>query len=159
MTRIKKVFKTETAHIVRNAVSERCRFNVHGHSYKWEVIIEGPMNVLTGMVLDFKELAPIKHEIDKFDHAMVLWSKDDPKFIRFFKDNTRRVIVMNENVTAENMARLLHKWVNDWLDTIFGPTNRYECVQVNVWETETGCAEAIESDEDDYIVYMHEDNT
>lgn len=164
MTSIKKVFKTETAHIVRNAISERCRFNVHGHSYKWEVIIEGPMDPISGMVLDFKELKVIKEFIDQFDHAMVLWSEDDPNFIKFFMDNTHRVIVMKKNVTAENMARVLHRLVNEWLTFCYcilfkpGTKGQYTCKQVNVWETETGCAETTESDENDIITYMHKDN-
>lgn len=36
---IRKQFKFEGAHIVRNCTSQRCRENIHGHSYIVEVFI------------------------------------------------------------------------------------------------------------------------
>jgi 6-pyruvoyltetrahydropterin/6-carboxytetrahydropterin synthase len=151
MTRIEKVFETETAHIVRGATSERCKFNVHGHSYKWEVEICGPVNDF-GMVIDFIELKPIKEFIDLFDHAMILWSEEENSFVDFFKTNCKRVMVMKKNTTAENMARLVHKYTNEWLNHRPGGTpDTYKCTQVNVWETRTGCGIATSSDTDDII--------
>jgi len=144
-----KTFKTETAHIVRNAVSDRCRFNVHGHSYKWEVTISGDVKEENGMVLDFIELKPIKEFIDQFDHAMVLWSKDQKEFIEFFLTNCQRVLIMKQNTTAENMAALIHKFTQNWLDT--NHKGLY-CTSVRVHETETGCAEAISSNLNDILV-------
>ena len=38
--KIEKTFKSETSHIVRNAVSERCAHSEHGHSYEYQVVIE-----------------------------------------------------------------------------------------------------------------------
>ncbi|MBY0444649.1 MAG: 6-carboxytetrahydropterin synthase, partial [Burkholderiales bacterium] len=37
---IRKLFKFENAHIVRNCSSERCRSSIHGHSYRVEVLLE-----------------------------------------------------------------------------------------------------------------------
>ena len=37
---IRKLFKFEGAHVVRNCSSVRCRENIHGHSYVVEVFIE-----------------------------------------------------------------------------------------------------------------------
>lgn len=160
-SQIVKLIETETAHIVRNAVSERCRFNIHGHSYKWEICIKGPINPETGMVLDFKELADIKAQIDKFDHATTFWSKEDPMIINFFKDSFHRVVVMEKNVTAENMARWAHKMTTDWLATNKNPSAMvaptYTCAYVRVWETRTGSAWTDESDWQDTLVYCHEE--
>lgn len=150
-----KTFKTETAHIVREAVSERCKFNVHGHSYVWEVGIKGPVKP-NGMVLDFKELQPIKDLIDKFDHAMVLWADDDSNFIKFFLDNCKRVLIMKKNTTAENMASLVYNFVTEWLE-VYHPD--CSCVAVKVHETVTGCAKASSSDGDDVFTYFHNDKT
>ena len=155
MTEIIKTFKTETAHIVRGAVSERCKYNVHGHSYVWEVGIEGPVKT-NGMVLDFKELQPIKEFIDKFDHAMVLWNSEDKDFINFFMTNCKRVLVMYENTTAENMAALVFKYTRDWL---YKCHPEYKCVAVKVHETATGCAKANSCREEDILVYCHNDQT
>lgn len=147
---IVKELETETAHIVRNAVSERCKFNLHGHSYKWEIAITGEIKKTTGMVLDFKELADIKNAIDRFDHATVFWSEEDPNIITFFQKNFRRVLVMKKNVTAENMARFAHKCVSDWLGF------RGHCEYVRVWETRTGSAIASDHDDDDILVSTYE---
>ena len=150
MTTISKTYKTETAHIVRNAFSERCKFNVHGHSYKWVVSIKGEVNPESGMVIDFGALKPVKDFIDQFDHSMILWEQDDANFIQFFKNNTKRHIIMKQNTTAENMARLVHQWIDHWLFRIGG---ELWVDKVEVWETETGSAIATNSSCDDIIVY------
>lgn len=147
---IEKTMRTETAHIVREAVSTRCRFNIHGHSYKWVVSITGPIQE-NGMVLDFKELKPIKDFVDLFDHSTVFWSKEDPEIIDFFDEHFQRVLVMQKNPTAENMARLLHKVTIDWAKN--NPEIDYEnyLVETKVWETDTGAAISTEHDENDFV--------
>ena len=160
-TRIIKLYETETSHIVRKAISERCAFSAHGHSYKWEIAIEGPINPATGMILDFKELADIKQQIDQFDHAHVFWSEEDPKIIDFFKTHFRRVLIMKKNPTAENMARWAHRMTQDWLSGLKSRVESikgYRCAYVRLWETRTGSAYTDESDETDNLVYIHEDN-
>ncbi|MEL0028882.1 MAG: 6-carboxytetrahydropterin synthase, partial [Perlucidibaca sp.] len=37
---IRKLFRFENAHIVRNCSSDRCRRSIHGHSYQVEVLLE-----------------------------------------------------------------------------------------------------------------------
>jgi len=37
---IRKLFKFENAHIVRECSTLRCSKNIHGHSYKVEVLLE-----------------------------------------------------------------------------------------------------------------------
>jgi|APSaa5957512622_1039677.scaffolds.fasta_scaffold96352_2 6-pyruvoyltetrahydropterin/6-carboxytetrahydropterin synthase len=154
---ISKTYKTETAHIVRNAYSTRCKFNVHGHSYKWIVHIRGEVNKKTGMVIDFGNLKSVKQFIDQFDHTMVLWKDDDPDFIQFFKSNVKRLIIMNKNTTAENMAALVYKFVDSWLKEEYMPKTyvemEYRVDKVEVWETETGRAIAASCDENDTITY------
>lgn len=152
MNNIIKCYETETAHIVRGASSERCKFNVHGHSYKWEVEITGKINE-AGMVIDFIDLKPIREFIDQFDHAMVLWSKEDPNFINFFKENCRRVVIMNKNTTAENMASLVFNYIKNWL---FSTYQLHMCIRVSVWETRTGCGVATDCDSEDIIIPLNE---
>lgn len=155
---IKKTYRTETAHRVLNAISERCKYNIHGHSYVWEIEICGELNKKTGMVLDFKELTPIKEFIDKFDHANVLWEQESQDILDFYKLNYNRIIIMKQNCTAENMARVIFKFVSEWLDQINLERNLdLFCTNVTVWETTTGCGIATEADFDDIIIYMHND--
>lgn len=137
---IKKSFFSETAHIVRNAVSERCKFNVHGHSYQWNVTLYSNSLQDNGMVMDFKELKFIKDLVDLFDHSTVLWVNETNKVTSFFIDNFKRVIIMRDNCTAENMAVLLTNIIvniirnNDYYRSII------KDVEVEVYETKYSSA-------------------
>lgn len=153
MAKITKIFTSETAHIVRNATSSRCKFNVHGHSYKWEITIEGFVSDKTGMVLDFIELKPIKEFIDKFDHSMVLWDKDEKDFKEFFLQNCHRIVIMNKNCTAENMASLVHQFIYVWLKK-YKKFENFKCIEVKVYETATSCGIAIDSSEYDFCHFI-----
>ncbi len=146
---IVKQFETETAHIVRMAVSERCKFNIHGHSYKWEVAITGNINEETGMLLDFKELKPVGDFIDQFDHSTVFWSLESEEILDFFQEQFKRVLIMKQNTTAENMARLVHSFTTTWLLRV--PGNAV-VDYIRVWETRKGSAIAKESDLDDFLI-------
>lgn len=150
MSVIIKKFKTETAHIVRNAFTKRCQ-TLHGHSGLWELYVNGPISEETGMVIDFKALQPIKDLIDKFDHSTVLWSKEEETIKYFFLNNFSRILITNKNCTAENMARLVLKYSNEIIKENFG--KEYSVVKVKLWETESGCAEATEYDENDIFSY------
>ena len=80
--RIRKLFKFENAHIVRNCSSERCKHSIHGHSYQIELILEAKRLDHGQMVYDFGLLkSSIKDIIDSFDHAICFWNKDDPEYI------------------------------------------------------------------------------
>ena len=154
---ISKLFETETSHIVREAVSERCKNNIHGHSYLWKVFIETSACQSNGMVLDFKELKPVKDFIDLFDHTTVFWAKEDTKIINFFKDNFDRILIMQKNPTAENMARLVCKFTNDWLLSIPNANYQvYTCTRVEVNETRTGCGiSSGDYDVEDILTYTY----
>lgn len=151
---ISKTFEVETAHIVRNAISERCKHNIHGHSYKIEVSIIGRINEETGMVLDFKELSEFKNFVDKFDHSTILWNLESDDIKSFFLHNFKRVIIMEKNCTAENMARLLFKKFSEIL-MCNDFSNENVCIhEVKVWETRNSCAIADEYDNMDNIYYI-----
>jgi len=64
--KITKKFTFEAAHFIPNHIT--CG-NLHGHSYKLEVTIEGPIKE-NGMLLDFTLFKKIVKEaiIDKLDH-------------------------------------------------------------------------------------------
>ena len=50
---IRKLFKFEGAHIVRDCSSDRCKKSIHGHSYLAEVKFKASHLDNAGMVLDF----------------------------------------------------------------------------------------------------------
>jgi 6-pyruvoyltetrahydropterin/6-carboxytetrahydropterin synthase len=151
---ISKIFETETAHIVRDAVSKRCAYTPHGHSYIWKVFIYNKHCQDNGMVLDFKELKFAKDYIDLFDHSMVFWEKEKKEILDFFKNNFDRILIMKKNSTAENMARLINKYISEYFKNEEG----IDCFKVEVNETRTGCgiSEYQEYDDNDVLVYQHE---
>ena len=54
---IRKLFKFEGSHIVRNCTSDRCSHSLHGHSYKVELFLTADHLDNAGMVVDFGLLA------------------------------------------------------------------------------------------------------
>lgn len=69
--KVSKTFTFEAAHHLLNYCGP-CECN-HGHSYLLEVVLHGPVNRDTGMVIDYKQLKTIvqKYIIDVFDHATI----------------------------------------------------------------------------------------
>lgn len=69
--KISKQFTFESAHHLLN-YSGPCECN-HGHSYSLDVVLYGPVNRDTGMVIDYKQLKGTvqKYIIDVLDHATI----------------------------------------------------------------------------------------
>lgn len=112
--KIRKIFTFEMAHIVRNAWSSRCAKNIHGHSYKIELILKGSDPDKGQMVIDFglvkKYINPF---IDSFDHSLCLWNtKEDKEIINFCKDHFERVIVTPFSTTAEMQAKMFYTFAD-----------------------------------------------
>jgi 6-pyruvoyltetrahydropterin/6-carboxytetrahydropterin synthase len=68
--KITQAFTFEAAHSLPNvSESHRCR-RVHGHSYRIELTIEGPVDAKSGFVIDFFDLeaafGPILAQLDHF---------------------------------------------------------------------------------------------
>ncbi len=109
--RIRKLFKFENAHIVRNCSSDRCRRSIHGHSYQVELILEAHRLDHGQMVYDFGLLkSSIKDLIDSFDHAICFWNKDDPEYIAMCKEFSARWISLPVSPSAEQFSRIIFFW-------------------------------------------------
>jgi 6-pyruvoyltetrahydropterin/6-carboxytetrahydropterin synthase len=65
---LRKEYGFESAHFIYNHPG-KCR-NLHGHSYKLLVSLEGPVNPETGMIIDFDDLTKVVdvRVISKLDH-------------------------------------------------------------------------------------------
>lgn len=150
---IRKLYRIESAHIVRNAVSDRCSHSYHGHGGVIEVFFKSKGLDKAGMVYDFGAFKKtIGSFIDMFDHSVHLWKDDDEKSINFFKEANRRWIILPCNPTAENYAVLLRDCINDILaNSCFNNGEQgVWCSGVRYHETATGYAE---SDGDDCRLY------
>ncbi|MBV8074681.1 MAG: 6-carboxytetrahydropterin synthase QueD [Candidatus Eremiobacteraeota bacterium] len=111
---VRKSFRFEAAHVLPHHPGKCSK--LHGHSYRLEVAVEGPLHThgpAQGMVQDFDEIGRIVRSriIDEFDHA----SLND--FI--------------ENPTSENILNWIWTRLADVLPGI---------AELVLWETATACA-------------------
>lgn len=146
---IRKLFKFENAHIVRGCSTRRCSHSIHGHSYKVELLLEAHALDHGQMVYDFSLL---KHGprtlIDAFDHAVALWSGDDPDYIAVCQRFSERWILIPVSPSAEQFSRLFFVLVDRLLDlTEMGNGEAdVRLHSVIVHETETGYAQCFRED-------------
>jgi len=146
---IRKEFRVESAHIVRNCTSERCSHSVHGHSAIIEVMFEGRQLDNAQMLMDFGLMkGSIKQFIDSMDHCYLLCSKDKPEFQEFIKQNCDRYIVLPFNPSAEMLSTFLTAGVQFIIDhTEFNNGEKdFKCLGVRYHETATGWAQADQQD-------------
>ena len=125
----------EAAHRLYNVdtYSKECRENIHGHSYKVDVVVGRDELNKSGMVMDFKKLKTILKELEEmYDHSCIL-SFDDP-LLEPIKANCKKVITASSNPTAEWMAEKFFNWIQDHL------VDETYVVSVAVQETENNIA-------------------
>ena len=104
---IGKLFEFENAHIVRSCSSKRCKYSIHGHSYKLELELESSFLDNAGMVYDFGLLKQeIKEIIDSFDHAITLFKDDDKEYLEAMKRHSKRFVTLPVNASAEFLPRV-----------------------------------------------------
>ena len=147
LLRLTKQFSFEMAHALP-AYEGKCH-NIHGHSYKLFVTVEGaPLQQqgapTDGMVLDFHQLKEIvnRHIVEQFDHALVLPRKGQEP-----DDNTdsptqlggyaAKLILVDFQPTSENLLLHFARLLNGQLPA---GTRLHS---IKLYETETSCAELI----------------
>lgn len=108
----------------------KCR-NFHGHNGKVEVELAAEKLDARGMVLDFKDIkSVIKHWIDEnLDHRMILHRKDP--LLAALQKAGEPLYVMDENPTAEAIARLIYE---------HALSQGFPISEVRLWETEQSFA-------------------
>ena len=146
---IRKLFKFENAHIVRNCTSHRCKWSIHGHSYKVEVLLEGLILDNGGMVYDFGLFkSTIGKFLDAFDHAITLWDKDKLEYLQAMKAFSERWIELPVSPSAENFARLFFVVIDEIINNTIKHNGEgaVTLASVIVHETDTGYAQAFRHD-------------
>ncbi|MDF2156509.1 6-carboxytetrahydropterin synthase [Algoriphagus sp. CAU 1675] len=103
MITLTKKFEFEAAHRISNY--EGPCLEIHGHTYKLEVTISGPIDPVTDMILDFKTFKNLvkKSIIEQFDHALLL--KDNEENRKLFEGYAGKIAWMNSEPTAERMLQ------------------------------------------------------
>jgi len=140
--KVSKEYRFEAAHRLRFHQGG-CR-NIHGHSYKLVVETEGgvqPTGPATGMVLDFKTLSNCVNSIlegdeeTPFDHAIILNAADPLVNILNQMAEPLRIVLMNCEPTAENMAHMFAGLIQSKINLAFEGEVIPLITKVEVWET------------------------
>ncbi len=146
---IRKLFKFENAHIVRNCSTRRCSENIHGHSYKVEVLLESNYLDNGQMVYDFGLMKlTIKELIEAFDHSIALWSGDEEVYVADMKKHSSRWVELPVSPSAEQFSRVIFLMVERVL-ACTGMVNGEREVKLHsviVHETDTGYAQGFKED-------------
>lgn len=131
--RIAKEFTWEMGH--RLPFHEgKCR-NLHGHSYKMMVELEGQPDS-NGMVLDYYDVKSIINPlVEELDHACLVFS-GDTELQELLKKLDSRMVVVDFHSTAENLVGYFLKKIKE----VSLPANITK-VTVRVLETENTYAE------------------
>ena len=146
MISITKEFTFDVAHFLPN--HEGLCANIHGHTYKLQVAINGIKNKTRkdteeGMLIDFSRIKVIVKEeiVDKFDHAFLVGNTDnelEKKVEEFLLANNFKTYNINARTTAENISEHIFKKLKEKFQK--------EEIQINIskvilWETATSFAE------------------
>lgn len=104
----------------------KCRF-LHGHNGRALITLEGPSLDERGMLVDFGDIKRLVQVwIDEnLDHNMLLCRRDP--ILPVLQAQGERVFIMDENPTAENIARLIHRRAIE---------AGLPVLEVTLWETE-----------------------
>ena len=146
---IRKTFKFENAHIVRDCATQRCSQNIHGHSYEVEVILHSNFLDRAGMVYDFGLMKlHIQELIDSFDHAITLYSDDSQEYIDNMKAHSQRWVELPVNPSAEQFSRVFFLLIDKLLSTTKMQNSEKEVKldSIIVHETKTGYAQCFRED-------------
>lgn len=131
--KIAKEFHWEMGHRLPEHFG-KCK-NIHGHSYKMIVELEGDVEN-SGMVMDYYDLKKIVNPvIDQLDHAFMVF-KEDKEIISFLdKMNSKKVVVEFQSTVENICTYLLQKLI-----TAEMPPNVHK-IKVRVYETHDDYAE------------------
>lgn len=146
---IRKLFKFENAHIVRNCSTRRCSHSIHGHSYKVELILEAHALDHGQMVYDFGLLKThIRDLIDAFDHTITIWDGDNSEYQADMQKHSERWATIPVSPSAEQFSRLFFRLVEAALELtpMRNGEDQVKLQSVIVHETETGYAQCFKED-------------
>lgn len=103
----------------------KCR-HLHGHNGKAVIVLRGEQLDSRGMLVDFSDIKKsVRTWIDnQLDHRMIL-CEDDP-VVPFLKQQGEPLLLLKENPTAENIAKLIFEYTRD---------QGFPVVEVRLWET------------------------
>lgn len=131
--KISKEFKWEMGHRLPFH-SGKCK-NIHGHTYKMRVEIEGDLDE-NGMVMDYYDVSEIiSPVVDELDHSFMV-KESDKEIIDFLDKLKSKKVVVPFETTAENITLHLLEKIKERITS-----ERIKKIKVRVYETEKTYAE------------------
>lgn len=134
MVKVIKEFTFDSAHQLIGHKG-KCA-NLHGHTYKLHVCVEGVPNTHKGhtdesFVIDFGDLKQVVKEliVDKLDHAFIALGNEP--VLETAKETGIKTAVLGFRTTCENMAQFVCWKLYQ---------NNIPVSYVQIWETPTGSA-------------------
>ena len=115
----------------------KCK-NLHGHRWRVEVWLAGPVDPRTGILVDFNI---IREAVERFDHQVIL-NREDPMVACLEK--FQPVVTTDGDPSSEVLAGEIKKLL-DRECGLGGGVAR--AVRIRVWESDTCCAEQVYEDQ------------
>lgn len=135
MVKIGKEFVWEMSHRLPFHAGP-CK-NIHGHSYKMRLELEGEPNH-NRMLIDFYDIeAIVRPLLDKIDHSFIV-DKNDTIMLPFLKENNFKHYEIDNFSTAEDMSY----YFMESLKPEFQKYNNIRKLRVRIYETSDAWAES-----------------
>lgn len=133
--RICKSFEVESGHMLSKHKGG-CKYP-HGHSRKFEVVLERQQLDENDMVIDFKRVKEIvKPLVDIYDHSICINSNDAMCGVLKEHYGDRAIVFENQDPTSEVMAKTVFDVIKKELSN-----DKIKVCSVRVWETSSAWAE------------------
>lgn len=148
MFTIRKQFKFEMAHQLKDSYSAACHENLHGHSYVLELYFSSENVIKNGMVVDFGEVKDVIGDyVNSWDHSLTMPVFFDKEYLDILGRYTKKMRITSYNPTAENMAKAMFneitKMINEYQEKTYRKVE-WTLSKVRLHETTTGWAEYTE---------------
>jgi 6-pyruvoyltetrahydropterin/6-carboxytetrahydropterin synthase len=148
---IRKSFKVNSAHIVRNCSSTRCKYSIHSHQTMIEVKVKSTHVDNGQMILDFGLFkATIGQFLKTFDDSYIMWDKESQAFKDTIYGHYERVIEIPVSPSAEMLSVVMYHVIDKIMkNTTYnnGESSDIQLQSVAYHETTSGYAESFEEDQ------------
>lgn len=135
MVRIGKEYNWEMSH--RLPFHEGDCINIHGHSYKMLVVLEGEVNE-NRMLIDFYDIDKLINPLlSQLDHAFLVDS-NDTEIIDFLDSKGFKKYVMDDFSTAEDIS----KHILEYLKPKMSAFDNISFIKIRIYETIDAWAES-----------------
>lgn len=109
--------------------------NIHGHSYKMILTVEGEMNAQQ-MVIDYYDLEKIINPIiQEFDHSFMV-NKNDSIVLEFLEKINSKKVVVDFDATVENICLFILNKIK-----VASLPKNIKAIGVRIYETQFDYAE------------------